>query len=68
MLFLLPETFMPALFFKKVFIYLLIFILGCVGSSLLPGLSLVAAGECYSSFWCDRLLIVVAPLVAEHSL
>ena len=42
--------------------------MGCVGSSLLPGPSLVAAGECYSSFWCDRFLIVVAPLVMEHGL
>ena len=48
-LLLLPETFMPALIFFFN-IYLLIFILGCTGSSLLPGLSLAVATECHSSF------------------
>ena len=54
--------------FLKIFIYLLSFILGCIGSSLLPGLSLVVVSECYSLLWCDRLLIVVVPLAVDHGL
>ena len=43
-------------------------IFGCVGSSLLRGLSLVAASGGYSLFAVCGLLIEVASLVVEHGL
>ena len=51
---------------KKKFLYF--FIVGCAGSSLLHGLSLVAASGRYSLAVVPSLLIVVASLVAEHRL
>ena len=50
--------------FKGNFIYL--FIYGCVGYSLLRGLSLVAASRSYSLLAVRGLLIAVASLVVEH--
>ena len=50
-------------FKKNKFIYFFIF--GCIGSSLLRGLSLVVASGGYSVV-VRGLLIVVASLVAEH--
>ena len=41
---------------------------GCAGSSLLCGLSLVAARGGYSLVAVHRFLIVVSSLVAEHGL
>ena len=38
--------------FLKIYLFLILFIFGCVGSSLLRGLSLVAASRGYSSLWC----------------
>ena len=51
---------------KSLFIYLSI--LGCAGSSLLCGLSLVAGNRGYSLVEAFRLCTVVASLVAEHEL
>ena len=50
------------LVFLKIF-----FLFGCAGSSLLSGLSLVAAGRGYGIVAVCRLLIVVASLV-KHML
>ena len=43
-----------------------LFISGCTGSSLLPGLSLVETSSDYPLGAVLGLLTVVAPLVAEH--
>ena len=48
--------------FKEVFLY------GCAGSSLLCGLSLVAASRGYSLAAVRRLFVAVASLVVEHRL
>ena len=54
------------MFFKKIiFIYLFLVV---AGSSLLCGLSLVAASGRYSLVAVQGLLIAVASLVAEHRL
>ena len=55
-------------FFFGIYIYIYIyiyicFVLGCAGSSLLPGLSLVAVRGGYSPVVVCKLLMVVASLV-----
>ena len=42
------------------------FVVGCAGSSLLHGISLVMTSGGYFLVKVPRLLIVVASLVAEH--
>ena len=50
--------------------YISLFIFGCAGSSLLPGLSLAAASEGYWLFFIAErgLLIALASLVVVHGL
>ena len=56
-------------FLKNKFIYLFVFILGCVGSSLLRVWAFSSCRERGLLFVAVRgLLIVVASLVAEHGL
>ena len=54
------------LFFLNLFIYLFIF--GCVGSSLLCGLSIVGASRGYSSLWCTGFSLQWLLFVVEHRL
>ena len=57
-------------FFLKgtLFLFIYLFIFVCVGSSLLCGLSLVAASSALLFIVVRELLIAVASLVAEHGL
>ena len=53
---------------SQVFKNICLFIYGCIGSPCCMGFSLVAVSKGYSLFAVCRLLIVIASLVAQHSL
>ena len=53
------------IYLKKIILCIYVFIFGCAGSSLLDGLSLVAARGSYSLVVVCGLLIAVASLVAQ---